>query len=287
MNKIVVASFSAIVISMLVQSDALAGDKMTVCNLINMELGVRTRPELDNIYLVGKLVNGEIVTTTETIRYDTSGRAFRLLDNGYWVSNRYLCSKTINSEQSPSNQRLEIVPTSQAGNYWVYQKPSNLTEDQMRTAGAAYYSSPQACSMHYSLCTTLGGVWLSSQRSLVIQFPQDVPVNLQPLPTGISPSLPKSDTELYLGFYRECIDRTMYRTLSAFDRATAVNGYNMGYKYGQKPSNLSDAQMESAGLNWDWTFQSWIGSQPQIKIPIMESVQASQQCKAELGNIRP
>jgi hypothetical protein len=86
--------------------------------------------------------------------------------------------------QGVQNQGVTIRPSSQAGNYWVYQKPSNLTEDQMIAAGAAYYSSPQACSMHYSLCTTLGGVWLSTQQSLTMQFPQNAPVNLQPQPDG-------------------------------------------------------------------------------------------------------
>ena len=124
------------------------------------------------------------------------------------------------------------------------------------------------------------------------QIPQHTLAILESQPNYLDPpstsqnSPPKSDTELYLGYYRECLDRIMYRILNASDKATALNGYNMGYKYGEKPSDLSNAQMESVGLRWEWTFQSWIGSQPQTKIPIMKSAEASQQCKTELDNIR-
>jgi hypothetical protein len=199
----------------------------------------------------------------------------------------------INPGGSQPVQGLTIRPTAKAGNYWVYQKPANISDSQMQSAGAGFYSSPQACSMHYSLCTTLGGVWLSQQESLVIQNSQTPPANPPTQNGSIYPpapfpvNSPKSDTELYLGYYRECMDRSMYRTLRAYDRAIAVNGYNMGYRYGRKPSDLSDEQMKAAGLRWDWTFQSWIGSQPEIKILIMESAQASQLCRNELENVRP
>lgn len=195
----------------------------------------------------------------------------------------------INPVQTNSNQRMTIRPTSQAGNYWVYQKPANVSEDQMNAAGAGYYSSPQACSMNYSLCTTLGGVWLSQQQTLVIQNSFNPPANPQLQTEYLYPSNtpPKTDTELYLSYYRECMDRSMYRTLAAYDRAIAINGYNMGYRYGEKPQNLTDEQMQSAGLNWHWSFQSWIGSQQQVKIPKMSSTEASQLCQKEVQNIRP
>ena len=200
-----------------------------------------------------------------------------------------------NSQVNNSNQLqgLTLRPTATAGSYWVYQKPANISDSQMQSAGAGFYSSPQACSMHYSLCTTLGGVWLSQQESLVIQNSQTPPANLPTQngsgypPTPLPPvNSPRSETELYLDYYRECMDRSMYRTFRAYDQAIAVNGYNMGYQYGRKPSDLSDEQMKAAGLNWDWTFQSWIGSQPEIKILIMESAQASQLCRNELENVR-
>lgn len=71
------------------------------------------------------------------------------------------------------SRNLEVVinPISSAGSYWVYQKPSDISDSQMQSAGAGFYSSPQACSMHYSLCTTLDGVWLSQKQSLVILNP--------------------------------------------------------------------------------------------------------------------
>jgi len=82
------------------------GEKMTVCKLPedSTGLGVRTKPELNDRYLVGTLVNGEIVTATENIQYDRKGMAFRQLISGYWVSNRYLCSKN-SEDKRPREER--------------------------------------------------------------------------------------------------------------------------------------------------------------------------------------
>ncbi|MEE3719762.1 hypothetical protein V2H45_23755 [Tumidithrix elongata RA019] len=75
-------------------------------------------------------------------------------------------------DRQDSRDSVRVINSiASAGSYWVYQKPSDVSDSQMQSAGAAFYSSPQACSMHYSLCTTLGGVWLSQQQSLVIQNP--------------------------------------------------------------------------------------------------------------------
>ncbi len=190
------------------------------------------------------------------------------------------------------NPQQVIKPVASAGSYWVYEKPSNVSDGQMQSAGARFYSGPQACSIHYSLCTNLSGVWLSQQQSLIVQQSNTPPANPRtqtgalPPPSPSPVSSPRSDTELYLAYYRECMDRTMYRTLKAYDKAIAVNGYDMGYRYGRKPSDISKDRMKKAGLRWDWTFQSWISSQPEVKIPIMESTQASQLCKNELENVK-
>jgi hypothetical protein len=111
MNKIVVTSFSAVVFTMLVQSEALAGEKMTVCKLEGKStLTVRTKPDSDESYQVGKLVNGEIVTATENIRYDNDdGRAYRQLDSGHWVTNRYLCANS-STPLNVGNPTIVAVP---------------------------------------------------------------------------------------------------------------------------------------------------------------------------------
>lgn len=191
------------------------------------------------------------------------------------------------------NTQQVIKPVTSAESYWVYEKPSNVSDSQMQSAGARFYSGHQACSIHYSLCTNLSGVWLSQQQSLVIKQSQTPSANSQtqagsplPSPSPSPVSSPRTDTDLYLTYYRECMDRTMYRTLKAYDRAIAVNGYNMGYQYGRKPSDISKDQMKKAGLRWNWTFQSWISSQPEVKIPMMESAQVSQLCKNELENVK-
>jgi hypothetical protein len=101
-----------------------------------------------------------------------------------------------------------------------------------------------------------------------------------------SASPARSDTELYLTFYNECMDRTMYRTLRSINRATALNGFESGYSYGRKPSDLSDEQMQSLGLRWEWSYDAWIGSQPEVKMPIREMDEASQICTNELSNVR-
>lgn len=100
----------------------------------------------------------------------SNGQALEQMDINTCLNSNYLVgvggSGTGSSTQS--NQR-SISPVSRAGNYWVYSKPNNVSDSQMQSAGAAFYSATQACSMHYSLCTNLSGVWLSQQQSLVIQ----------------------------------------------------------------------------------------------------------------------
>lgn len=78
-----------------------------------------------------------------------------------------------------ANPQQVIQPVASAGSYWVYEKPSNVNDSQMQSAGARFYSNHEACSLHYSLCTNLSGVWLSQQESLVIQPSQTPPANSQ------------------------------------------------------------------------------------------------------------
>lgn len=68
----------------------------------------------------------------------------------------------------PSQYRV-IQPTSRAGNWFVYTKPGNVSDSVMNAAGATFYPSHVACSMHWSLCTSLNGVWLSQNSVLEIQ----------------------------------------------------------------------------------------------------------------------
>ncbi len=45
--------------------------------------------------------------------------------------------------------------------------------------------------------------------------------------------------------------------------------------------------MEKVGLRWDWTFQSWIGSQPEVKLQIEEYNIASRKCRDEMDLANP
>ena len=78
----------------------------------------------------------------------------------------------------------------------------------------------------------------------------------------------------------------MYRTLRSIGKATASNGFESGYAYGMRPRDLSDEQMENLGLRWDWSYQSWIGFQPEVKMQKMQQDEASQLCTNELNNVR-
>ncbi|MEO1347868.1 MAG: hypothetical protein AAFW84_03580 [Cyanobacteria bacterium J06635_15] len=70
---------------------------------------------------------------------------------------------------SAADTRVRTVqPVSRAGRWYVYNKPADLSDSQMQSAGAQYYEHPFSCSVHYSLCTNLSGVWLSNQDALQI-----------------------------------------------------------------------------------------------------------------------
>ena len=78
----------------------------------------------------------------------------------------------------------------------------------------------------------------------------------------------------------------MYLTLNG-KKVTAFNGYDAGYGFGRKPSHLSNEEMERVGLRWEWSYQSWIGSQPQVKIPVLEYSVAAQRCRDEMNFANP
>lgn len=68
---------------------------------------------------------------------------------------------------SPASSRV-LRPYTRAGSWYVYRKPSIVSNDRMNAAGAAYYPPHVACSMHYSFCTNSSGVWLSSRGNLIL-----------------------------------------------------------------------------------------------------------------------
>jgi len=75
-------------------------------------------------------------------------------------------------------QAWTLMPVTRAGRYRVYEKPAAISESQMQSAGARFYSREQACSLHHSLCTERSGVWLAQQAALSIAPEQTQPPNI-------------------------------------------------------------------------------------------------------------
>lgn len=183
-----------------------------------------------------------------------------------------------------------LNPDKKVGEYWVYTKSSDITNAQMETAGAIFYTTVQACNINNEFCSMRDGVWISKKPSLDISpASASSESTVASSATQSSPAISvvvdnstDAGNELSLAYYRECMDRTMFRTLRTSNRAIAHNGYNDGFRFGRKPSNVSDEQMKAAGLRWAWGYQSWIGPQSEVKIPLLSSAKASKQCRNEL-----
>ena len=71
-------------------------------------------------------------------------------------------------KSNDSTKNITLKPISQAGNWWVYEKPDDISDSQMNAAGAKFYASHVACSLHHSLCTNLSGTWLSENDELSV-----------------------------------------------------------------------------------------------------------------------
>jgi hypothetical protein len=182
--------------------------------------------------------------------------------------------------------------------WYRYEKPSDISDDLMKQAGAAFYDGPSACAAS-GYCLALNGTWVSRQSNLRVQvasvaYPQPtygqptygqppsggaVPINQgynqvggiwfgpdgQPVPADRRPGEDPAT----------CISRLRFFNL----RATSRSEQHGDYRY-DRPGSATVQQMQAAGLeNRSFLSEKWRGSQPQVTLTLMEPQAATIRCR--------